>query len=223
MTTTFHDTIFTTSKSSWSRVRKYKALVQSKILRWFFCVDDAMLEEIKQESELRDSIREAMVIHNGGTGPTAVIKCMKEIYNETGHDMSNIAETVEGLRAEAETPVQFYESLGALGLVDNNNTEQPTQVRVVPKFAASVVLCLRAKFGNLALTEANRLLIEREYLKVCRESTVRNVDSVAHQQCIMNAYFTEGVLDEQCTVRARAPRWLREAFGSVPRVSPSVC
>jgi len=94
---------------------------------------------------------------------------------------------------------------------------------VVPRFAASVVLCLRAKFGNLQATEANRLLIEREYLKVCREGAVRNVDIVAHQQIMLNTYFGEGVLDEQNTVRARAPRWLREAFGSVPRVAPTIC
>lgn len=223
MTTTFHDTISTTSKSRWSTVRKYKALVQSKFLRWFFCVDDELLNEIEQESQLRDQIRDALVIHNCGTGSAAVTTCMKEIYNETGHDMCNIADVVEDARAAAESPTEFYEALGELGLVDNNCADTLSEVRVIPKFAAAVILCLRAKFGNLALNEPNRLLIEREYLKVCRESTVRNVDTVAHQQCVMNAYFTEGVLDEQCTVRARAPRWLREAFGSVPRVSPSVC
>ncbi len=93
---------------------------------------------------------------------------------------------------------------------------------IVPKFAASVVLALRAKFGKLAPHEANRLLIEREYLKLCRDTTVRNVDVELHRQWVINAFFNEGITDECATVRARVPRWLREAFGSVPNASPAI-
>jgi len=204
-------------------MRKYKALIKSKMLRWLFCVDDTLLDEIQQESELRDDIRDAMCQHTEGTGTAAITNCLKEIYNETGHDMFTANRTVEMVYADSSSPVELDAKLGELGLTDNYGLAPRDKVVVVPKFAAAMVLCLRAKFGNLNLTEANRLLIEREYLRVCRESTVRNCDIVVHQQCVMNAFFTEGVHEELCTVRARLPRWLREAFGSVPKVQPCVC
>jgi len=94
---------------------------------------------------------------------------------------------------------------------------------VVPKFTASVVLALRAKFGKLAVNDANRLLIEREYLKLCRDTSVRNVDVELHRQWVMNTFFNEGITDECATVRTRVPRWLREAFGGVPNAAPVVC
>ncbi len=223
MTTTFHDTISTTSTSRWSRVRKYKSLVQSKLLRWLFCVDDQLLHEIQEESKLRDEVRDAMVVHNTGAGTAGVSHCMKEIYNDTGYDMANYSSFVEETVKTAEEPHEAEKILRKMGIHNRSGIPERHQVMVVPRFAASVVLCLRAKFGNLQATEANRLLIEREYLKVCREGTVRNVDIVAHQQIVLNTYFGEGVLDEQNTVRVRAPRWLREAFGSVPRVAPTIC
>jgi len=201
-----------------------KAKAANFVMKWFFCVHEDMLEQIKQESELRDKVRDEMAIHTAGCGTAAVTECMKEIYNATGHDMFQATKAIESAILSAETPVQLDTQLGELGLTNNYGIKERTQVVVVPKFAASVVLCLRAKFGTLALNEANRLLIEREYLRICLKSTVRNVDVVAHQQCILNAYFMEGVLDQQNTIRARAPRWLREAFGSVPLASaPTVC
>jgi hypothetical protein len=148
---------------------------------------------------------------------------MKEIYNATGYDMSDYNNEVVNVVASSADLVAATTQLATLGLVMPANRPATTQVRVVPKFSAAVVLCLRAKFGNLTPTEPNRLLIEREYLKVCREGAVRNVDIIAHQQCVLNAFFTEGVLDEQCTVRTRAPRWLREAFGVVPKAAPTIC
>jgi hypothetical protein len=97
------------------------------------------------------------------------------------------------------------------------------RVQVVPRFAAALTLALRAKFGRMAYHEANRLLIEREYLKVCRDANVRHCDIEYHRQFVINAYFNEGVTDELSTVRTRLPRWLRVAFGSVPNAAPTVC
>lgn len=245
MVTTFHNTVFQTRSSTWSKPKKYAMFVKSKILRWCFCIDDQLLDTMLDECELRDGIREAMVVHVPGTGTGAVRDCMKEVYNETAYDMSNFAQIVEEVKpvvsedlhilvGDLLLPVENGDqpnvvssepvrTLETEGLKDMSHVQAPSTAMVVPKFAAAVVLCLRAKFGNLQLTDANRLLIEREYLKVCRENSVRNVDVVMHQQCILNAYFMEGVMEEVCTVRTRVPRWLREAFGSVPRASPTVC
>lgn len=224
MTTTFHDTVNMTSKSNWSRPKKFAWYIKSKFLRWCLCINDDLLDVIQDEALLRDEIRGEMVQHNGGYGTASVTKCMKEIFNETSYDMSNYTAAVDELVSTDADPHEIEAQLNALGLTATPATIVATKnAMVIPKFAAALVLCLRSKFGNLSLTEANRLLIEREYLRICQTATVRNVDIVMHQQCVINAYFTEGVMEEVCTVRTRVPRWLREAFGSVPRVEPTVC
>jgi hypothetical protein len=97
------------------------------------------------------------------------------------------------------------------------------KLSVIPKFVAAMVICLRAKNGNMPLNEANRLLVEREYLRMCREGNVRQCDIVHHSQWVYNAYFGEGVLDELPTTRARIPKWMRAVLGSAPKCSPAVC
>lgn len=179
---------------------------------------------IQDEARLRDEIREAMVQHTDGVGTASVTTCMKEIFNESSYDMSNYTSVVDELVMSHQDPIDVEQQLNELGLTATPQYIHPTNTAVVvPKFSAAVVLCLRAKFGNLVYSEANRLLIEREYLRVCQAASVRNVDIIMHQQCTINTYFTEGVMEEVCTVRTRVPRWLREAFGSVPRAEPTVC
>jgi len=95
--------------------------------------------------------------------------------------------------------------------------------KMVPRFAAAMVVSLRATFGRMPLNEANRLLIEREYLRVCREGNVRQIDTVAHSQWVYNAYFNEGIMEEIPTTRTRVPRWLRGAFGNAPSAPAVVC
>lgn len=89
---------------------------------------------------------------------------------------------------------------------------------LIPKFVAALVHLLRAKFGRLAYTEPNRLLIEREYLRLCRESSIRHTDIVLHSNWVYNAYFVEDVLDAAATTRTRVPHWMRRAFGGPVRV-----
>lgn len=95
--------------------------------------------------------------------------------------------------------------------------------RVIPRFVAAVCCALRGKFGVMSPSEANRLLIQREYLKLCRETDIRNVDAATHQQWVLNTYFNEGVMEHLATTRARVPAWLARAFGSNQMVGPTVC
>jgi len=95
----------------------------------------------------------------------------------------------------------------------------------VPKFAAACALHLRSKLGSLNNNEANILLVQRKYLELCRRHKLRDVDTVLHQQFVMNAVFTEGVLDEVATVRRRLPRWISwlDSLESPTQLSPAVC
>lgn len=95
--------------------------------------------------------------------------------------------------------------------------------KMVPRFTAAMVVALRATFGRMPPNEANRLLIEREYLRVCREGNVRQIDTVTHAQWVYNTYFNEGVMEELPTTRTRVPRWLRGAFGTPPSAPGVVC
>nr|WRQ65298.1 hypothetical protein [Tolivirales sp.] len=225
MTTTLHDTIRLTSSSRWSTPMKYATLLKYKFLRWCCCLDDALLEMMVDDAYLRDEVRDRMVEHEEGSGSAAVSIAMRAVYVETGYDLSDFR-----ARAQAAAARPIGSGSDDEGSDVDDDLGSPviphpptTQVRVVPRFVSSVVLYLRSKHGNQAYNEANRLMMEREYLRICREVSVRNVDTVAHQQCVLNAYFTEGVHEQLSTTRVRAPQWLREAYGSVPRVTPTVC
>ncbi len=109
------------------------------------------------------------------------------------------------------------------GIANRPPTEPTQTARMIPHFAATMVLQLRAKFGRLPLNDANRMLIEREYLRICREGSVRHVDIALHEQWVMNAFFNEGVLEELPTTRLRVPGWMRRAFGSAPSAPAAAC
>ena len=225
MTTTFHDTIKLTSTSRWSSPKKYATILKYKFLRWCCCLDDTLLDMMVDDALLRDEVRDCMVQHEEGSGSMAVSTVMRSVYAETGYDLSDFRKRAQAAAARAASPGSDDEEGDEDEDLGNEVVPQlsTTQVQVVPRFASALVLHLRSKYGNYQYNEANRLMIEREYLRVCREVGVRNVDTVAHQQCVLNAYFTEGVHEQLSTTRVRAPQWLREAYGSVPRATPTVC
>jgi len=86
-------------------------------------------------------------------------------------------------------------------------------VRIVPAFAADMVLLLKSHLGPLSLTDANVLLVNTEYHRVCRGLSVRYVDQAVHRQHVVNAFFTEDVFDVVGQTRSRLPRWLRLLLG----------
>lgn len=204
----------------WTRAR-----IGSRILRFFTCVSDELLEEIEQEASLRDQIRVCMTEHSSGNGKAGITEAVHQTFVDTGYDLASMNDKMVLLKMERHT-FQEWEEIFALQQMDALTLENHithTEVRVVPRFAAACVITLRAKFGNLCNNDANVLLIQREYLRACREGGVRNCDTVSHQQYVMNAYFSEGILEHIGTVRTRAPSWLRAAFGVTAKAAPTVC
>jgi len=82
-------------------------------------------------------------------------------------------------------------------------------VQFVPRFAGVMALVIRTRLGKMRSTDANILLVRREYNRLARERGVRPQDIVAHEQYVVNAVFTELLFDEIATSRPRLPRWAR--------------
>ncbi len=100
----------------------------------------------------------------------------------------------------------------------NTDDVGPVRVQIHTAFAADMVVLLRSHIGTAELSQANLLLVEREYHRVCRQLNVRYVDVAVHRQHVMNAFFTEDVFDVVGNTRSRIPRWLRTLLGhNVPR------
>lgn len=84
----------------------------------------------------------------------------------------------------------------------------------VPDFAASVVIEVRARVGQLpADVPGNKLIVEREALRLMRKYKVREVDSVAHLPSIIRNYFTNDIHYRVSTSQARMTRFQRWLMG----------
>ncbi len=97
------------------------------------------------------------------------------------------------------------------------------RVQLVPAFIAATTMALKSKFGHMQASEANRLLIEREYLKLCREAHVRNTDMNHSRQFVLNTFFNETLMEEVALSRPRMPAWVRRLFAREQPVAPTVC
>lgn len=84
----------------------------------------------------------------------------------------------------------------------------------VPDFAASVVIEVRSRVGQLpANVPGNALVVEREALRLMRKYRVREVDAVAHLPSIIRNYFREDVHYRVSTSESRMTRFQRWLVG----------
>ena len=94
----------------------------------------------------------------------------------------------------------------------------------VPRFAAAVIVAIRARIGQLsASVPGNQLIVEREALRLMRRYNVREVDSVAHLPSIISCYFREDIhyqVETSAARMTRFQRWLMSEPGSPSTFAP---
>lgn len=184
------------------------------------------LEEVKEELAATDEVVEAPLL---------------EVGNDEEEEMyyADLVSNVDTQDPETEVidrgvvavlhPPQTLEELWAEraakdGLAPNYLTlPAHTRACIIPKFVAAMVVTLRSHFGRLPFNEANRLLIEREYLRIARKGNVRDHDIAHHSQWVFNTYFSEDLFEETPMVRRRVPRWMRAAGRPLLVEPPTAC
>lgn len=98
-----------------------------------------------------------------------------------------------------------------------------TEARFVPRFVASVVVALRSRLGALKPTEANKLVVEREAIRLMRLYNVRETDCASHLPAVLRNYFLNDVHYRVATSASRMTRferWLHGATRPQPSFEP---
>jgi hypothetical protein len=96
-----------------------------------------------------------------------------------------------------------------------NAVRVPGEIRAIPRFVAACVVEMRARYGVLAKSEANILLVGQWYAKLCKQHCVRQSDVVRHRQLVLNCFFSETFDFEHANARYNAPYWLKALRGEV--------
>lgn len=212
------------SSSNWV---KFKRWILKKIEKYAICGSQCDFEELalyRTDQHVRACVRAEMREHVGyRSADTCVANAIQVVREEMGYDLADGGLYHLADDGKKRTMAEWDAHFARLG-VDPINPDGG-KAKIVPKFAAACALHLRSKLGALANNEANVLLVQRKYLEICRKHRVRDVDTVLHQQFVMNAVFTESVLDDIATSRRRLPKWVAwlEEVPSRQTVSASVC
>ncbi len=208
-------------RRTWTAVKN--AIGANPLIQWCCGAgeDDHFYE---YDREVRSRISRCLVERNQGAAVTGVVEAMKEVYERTGYDLGHAAHCVRTHMGVEMTQQQMVRAR----IVDTIPRVAPDMqhnvTKVVPLFAASMVAHLRAKLGRLPKSEANYLVLQREYLRKCRLHHVRDVDVFAHEQHVINAFFGDETFDRVGFGRARASRFRKWVNGEVDRPpAPSIC
>lgn len=196
------------SKSGWARFKRW---ILDKIEEYAICISKEELAELdcyRTDERVRTCVRAEMREHLGyERRDTCVANAIDTVYRETGYDLADMGSIRLANKGVKRTIKEWDAYFLRMGV---NPLAEPAQgkAKIVPKFAAACALHIRTKLGALANNEANVLLVQRKYLELCRKHGVRDVDTVLHQGFVMNAVFTESVLDDVAASRKRLPAWL---------------
>lgn len=219
-------------QSLWSKFKrwcleKYEEIPSSHAFSSFCCcVDSSELELYRLDNKVRGAMRENFRAHMGYSARESCVgNAIDVVLAETGYDLGDLGTYRKANAGIRRTYAQWDQYFAVRGVDLSSIQSDAGPARVVPKFAAACALHIRVKLGVLANNEANVLLVQRKYLEICRKHGVRDVDTVLHQQFVMNAVFTEGVLDEVASVRRRLPQWIKwlDSLKPASAITPTIC
>lgn len=209
------------STSGWVQFKRW---ILESIEKYAICgssSDFSELECYRTDQRVRACVRAEMREHLGfESRETCVSNAIDTVLKETGYDLADMGSIRLASKGVKRTIKEWDAVFIRMG-VDPLAVAPGGKAKIVPKFAAACALHIRTKLGALANNEANVLLVQRKYLELCRKHGVRDVDTVLHQGFVMNAVFTESVLDDVASSRKRLPAWLKwleevPATGAIP-------
>lgn len=187
--------------------------LRSHVVRWFLdsplgcCLTSDEEPSFHLDRRIRDDITQHMRTHYTNDVYDAegnvddIATAMADVYRVNGYDL--------GGQSRGQ-PMMFGTIPSELPLVVPAPVDR--HVKVIPRFAAACVTVLRSRLGVLGRTSANLLLVQREYLRLCRRRGVRAHDIASHQLHVMNAFFTNDVYERVAQSRRRVPKWLKWAY-----------
>jgi hypothetical protein len=220
--------------SPWVKVKRWilNVIEESPIIQLLCCVDGNVLEIHRQDELVRQELRSELRKHLGYNGrDTCVSNAIDEVLQTTGYDLADGGSIRKANLGVTRTISGWDAYFKGLGVADpllycaGVDSDSSRNACIVPKFAAACTLHIRTKLGALAVNEANMLLVQRKYLEICRKHGVRDVDTVLHQQFVLNAVFTESALDDVATSRRRLPQWVSwlSSLDKTNRVDSTIC
>lgn len=209
-------------KSGWAATKRW---LLDLIEKYGICGSAQDFDDLamyRRDEMVRESIRAEMRLHMGADKrETCVANAIDTTLRSIGYDLADLGTIRQANVGVKRTEKEWKAYFKKMDL-NPRATCQFEQAQVIPKFAAACALHIRAKLGAMEANEANVLLVQRKYLEVCRRHGVRDVDIVLHQGFVINAVFTESVLDDIASSRRRLPAWIKwldevQPSGSVPR------
>lgn len=180
-------------------LRRGALVVVRGLLGWFGCSN--VLDEYDADVQFRAEVRAQMLLK-------------MEYPRSDGHVVRSLADTLRrdlGYEIAPETAKDRPEDHP-----DNNRglyDPLVTPVVHIPRFTATMAIHMRARLGKLENNLENSLVVCAEYRRVARYHKVHDVDIVAHEGLVLNAFFNEDVLDRASQRRRRLPAWIKAMIG----------
>jgi len=221
------------------------SFLNSWLFRRLICMDESVYEDLVYDAVIRDEVDDQMEIVTTSVESDALSVAAIAQQLETGEKLLGLTEVDQDfykpLRNVAKRLSEtdgdlFHEIKAECGLTDDevlhllrihryyHPTAASQAVTISPKFIATAVQVLRGKLGRLPVTDANRIVVDTEYNRVCRNGSVRLWVQDHHRQYVMNAFFGKIRSERVALSRSRAPAWVRRTLGyENPRVNALVC
>lgn len=209
----------------------------SAITRACCCVDPGVHQEAQLRRKQHKAVRNSLLYTLDYRGDSSIIVATMNDLADEGHVMLQDAPP-----PPAEVPT-FRADLGptftTLTVYDpttHHAWHQPPppappgarrelkQLKFVPRFSAAVIVELRTRLGQLSDSiPGNKLIVEREALRLMRKYSVREVDAACHLPSIISCYFSEDIhyrVETSVARMSRFQRWLMDEESPKPSFTP---